>query len=331
YEKLFSFNIQPGKITSYAFLWQQKLDTISNFSKAETGFIHLRKDECSLYFYAKGQFIFSRNIKLASATDISENFDLLTYEINQSLHLFSQQSKKNIDRFYLLSGNKQDATLLSQKLETEVLTAEFSIPEQSNLQKNVEDSTPFAFFSAADLDYSGNLLCITHNDVKNAEKWEIVLKTGIIVGIIFCLLMIGEAAYISKANRFQIQNKGIQSSIALEETISNFSEAVDKLTTEINRPDYQNIVIKIIESIPCNIRISEIKIEADSVQQVNLKGIIKASGHSELQDKLSVFLSGLKKNIKPAATLSIDDINIKDLKSSAIEKFYNFEFSFNLS
>ncbi len=331
YEKLLSFNIQPGKITSYAFLWQQKLNTISNFSQAETGFIHLRKDECSLYFYEKGQFVFSRNIKLVSAADISENFDLLTYEINQSLHLFSQQSKKNIDRFYLLSGNKQDASLLSQKLETEVLTAEFSIPEQPTLQKNVEDSTPFACFNFTDLDHSGNLLCIMHKDVKNAEKWETVLKTGVITGIIFCLLMICEAVYISKAGRFQIQNKDIQSSIALEETISNFSEAVDQLSTEITRPDYQNLIIKVIESLPDNIRISEIKIETDPVQQVNLKGVVKASGHSELQDKLSIFLSGLKKNIKSAATLSIDDINIKDFKSSAIEKFYDFEFSFKLS
>ena len=331
YEKLLSFNIQPGKITSYAFLWQQKLDTISNFSQAETGFIHLRKDECSLYFYAKGQFVFSRNIKLVSAADISENFDLLTYEINQSLHLFSQQSKKDIDRFYLLSGNRQDASLLSQKLETEVLTAEFSIPGQPTLQKNVEDSTPFACFNFTDLDHSGNLLCIMHKDVKSAEKWETVLKTGVITGIIFCLLMICESVYISKAGRFQIPNKDIQSSIALEETISNFSEAVDKLTTEITRPDYQNLIIKMIESLPDNIRISEIKIETDPVQQVNLKGVVKASGHSELQDKLSVFLSGLKKNIKSAANLSIDDINIKDFKSSAIEKFYDFEFRFKLS
>jgi len=314
YEKLLSFSIQPGKITSYAFLWQQKLDTISNFGQTETGFIHIGKDACSLYFYSKGQIIFSRNIKLASAADISKNLDLLTYEINQSLHLFSQQSKKKIDRFYLLSGNKKDASLLSEKLETEVVTANFPVPEQSAPQGDAEDLTPFTFFSAADLDYSGNLLCITHKDVKNAEKWEIVLKTGIIAGIIFCLVMIGEAVYISKASRFQIQNKNIQSSIALKATISNFSEAVDKLTTEITRPDYQNLIIKIIESLPCNILISEIKFETDPVQQVNLKGIVNASDHSELQDKLSVFLSGLKKNIKSAATLSIDDINIKDFK-----------------
>jgi hypothetical protein len=210
----------------------------------------------------------------------------------------------------LLPGNKQDASLLSEKLETKVMTADFSIPEQSAQQGDAEDLTPFTFFSAADLDYSGNLLCITHNDVKNAEKWEIPLKTGIIAGIIFCLLMIGEAVYISKAGRFQIQNKDIQSSIALKKTISNFSEAVDKLTTEITRPDYQNLIIKIIESLPDNIGISEIKFETDSVQQVNLKGIVKASGHSELQDKLSIFLSGLKKNIKPATPLSLDYINI---------------------
>ena len=333
YEKFLSFNIQPGRITSCAFLWQQKLDTILNFSQSETGFIHLCKDECFLYFYSKGRITFSRNIKLAPATDISKNLDLLTYEINQSLHLFSQQSKKNIDRFYLLSENRQDVTLLSQKLETEVMPAEFCIPKQSIPQGNAEDLTPFIFFNVADLDPSGNLLCITHKDVKNAEKWETVLKTGIIAGIIFCLLMVCETVYISKVSRSQVQNNNIQSSRALEETINNFSESVDKLTTEINRPDCQHLIIKIIASIPENIRIRELKIETDPAQQVNLKGVIKASGHSELQDKLSLFLSGLKKNIKPAAALSIDDINIKDFKSSAIEKykFYNFEFSFNLS
>ena len=333
YEKFLSFNIQPGKITSYAFLWQQKLNTISNFGQSETGFIHLGKDECFLYFYSKGKFIFSRNIKLAAATDISKSLNLLTYEINQSLHLFAQQSKKNIDRFYLLSDNRQNVILLSQKLDIEVLAAEFNIPEESVTQGDAGNLTPFTFFNPADFDPFGSLLCITHKDVKSAEKWEIVLKTGVIVGIFFFLLMIGEAVYISKASRFQSQNQETQSSITQEEIINNFSEALDKLSTEFNRADYRNMIIKIIESIPANIRISEIKIETDTVQQVNLKGVVKASDHSELQDILSVFLSGLKKNIKPAAVLSLDDINIKNFKNSIMEKykFYNFKFSFNLS
>ncbi|MBL0716606.1 MAG: hypothetical protein JJV89_01035, partial [Desulfosarcina sp.] len=335
HEKFLLLNIQLGKITSYAFLWQQKLDTIPKFSQSETGFIHLAKDASALYFYSKGRFVFSRNTKLIDDTDISQNFDLLIYEINQSLHLFSQQSKKDIDRFYLLSGNEQDASLLSEKLGTEVLRVDFCIPGQPALQENAEDEIFSTCFKYADLDHSGSLLSIRHQDVKNDEKWGLFLKTGIIAGILFFLLMVCEAVYISKTSRFQIKNKGkeIQPSIAMEKTIGNFSESIDQLTTEINRPDYQNLIIKIIASISGNIRLNDIKIETDTVKQVYLKGVVNASGHFELQNRLSIFLSSLKKKIKSAEALSLDDINIKDFESSAMgkNKFYDFEFSFNLS
>ena len=122
YQQLSQWGLQPQRITAPAFLWESQLkDRIPDFREGGKAFVHLLSNECFLYFFFKGHFLFSRQISLPEfQEDSSEQIDTLTYETNQSLYLFSQKAKAEIDKVYMVAFGHMDPGDLSERLGRDV-------------------------------------------------------------------------------------------------------------------------------------------------------------------------------------------------------------------
>ena len=92
-----------------------------DFHEGGKGLIHPISSECFLYFFSQGHYLFSRNIAIPDPQHgQSDIFSILTYEINQSIYLFSQKAKAEIDQLYLVSSTKGDVLELSTILGRDV-------------------------------------------------------------------------------------------------------------------------------------------------------------------------------------------------------------------
>ena len=150
YHKLNQYDLNPIRITCPALLWERKLiNIIPNFDIGGTCLVHLLSSECFLYFFSRDRFLFSRLITLPDVPKKSDEasseltlksedrFNILTYEINQSLYLFSQKTKSEMGDIYMISSDEENnAQILSNNLGKEVLDLNAIVPDMKGLSKS---------------------------------------------------------------------------------------------------------------------------------------------------------------------------------------------------
>lgn len=327
YNKLAEFNLSPHRITTAAYLWEEKLKkTIPDFHEAGSGLVHLCLSGCYLYFFFQGRFIFSRSITLSDTqTARSERFSSLTYELNQSFYLFSQKAKAEIDRLYLLPCDQKDAQELSDILGRDVIDFS-SLPGGKKLQSTTETDKlgPVSPFNTAELTPSGRYPSISHKLYKKELDWKPVQTAGIIAGLILLLLLGVESFILLKwfySSRVPTPKAGIAAKTDPKQIIDQYNDALDSVLMETNRPFPAKILIKTAESLPDNVWIKEIFVELDPNRSMELNSIIKAKGPDNFKDSLSLFLSGLNKNFQGIQPVQIQDVDFK-IDKSRVEKGY---------
>jgi len=203
YDQLLRWNLHPRRITTPAFLWESKLkDRIPGFHEGGKAFVHILSQECFLYFFFEGHFLFSRQITLPEFQgDSSDQIETLTYETNQSLYLFSQKAKAEVDRVYMASFGHVEAGDLSESLGRE-------IEEVAGLEEElVEGSTTIgqpgllSGLYLPDLSQSQKFLSISHKRIEKEQQWKPVQKVGIAVGFVLLLLLVGESVLLWQWSR----------------------------------------------------------------------------------------------------------------------------------
>ncbi|MEX1350797.1 MAG: hypothetical protein AB1Z31_24020, partial [Desulfobacterales bacterium] len=118
YKTLSRLGLTPQRITSPALIWQSKIrQKMADFEDGGKCFIELLHNIYHLYFFFEGNFLFSRSIPLADLpADSPDNLQAITYELNQSLYLFSQRAKAEVNNLYLLSSETVTVGGLSEAL-----------------------------------------------------------------------------------------------------------------------------------------------------------------------------------------------------------------------
>lgn len=341
YQKLSEFNLNPARISTPALLWEQKLiKTIPDFDIGATCFVHLLSSECLLYFFFQGRFLFSRSITFSdfqkesaeNSSDLSlespNRFSVLTYEINQSLYLFSQKTKFDMVQIYLLSSDTGNAQLLSDNLGREVIDFGAGAPDLEGLQESPGISEylgPVGSFDTVDLSPSKPHLNLTHISLKKMLEWKPVQTIGITVGLILLLLLAMESLFLWKwpwATRNQMAKNISMSGAKQKQLIQKYSEALDLVLAETNRPSPRRVIIDIGRSIPDNTWITDMDIETETNPSVVINGVIRASGADQLKDTLSTLLDNLNRYFQGTRSLSIQDIDFK-VDKIKIERAYN--------
>jgi hypothetical protein len=351
YQKLSEINLNPARISTPALLWEQKLIKIlPDFDIGGTCLVHLLSLECFLYFFFQGRLLFSRSIAIPDfqpepAKNSSElsfeppnHFSVLTYEINQSLYLFSQKTKSDIDKIYLLSSDIGNTQLLSDTLGREVIDFGIHVPALEGLQESPGISEylgSVGSFDTVDLSPSKLHLNLTHSSLKKMLEWKPVQTVGLVVGLILIFLLAMESLFLWKwphASRDQMVKNGSLSGINQKQIIRQYGEALDQILAETDCPSPRKVIINIGRSIPDNTWITDMDIETETNPSVTINGVARVSGADQLKDTFSILLKNLNRYFRGTRSLSIRDIDFKVDKSNVEEASNNFLFTlkFNL-
>ncbi len=328
YNKLSSLGLMPQRVTASVFLCEHEVNKNEpDLHKGGKGIIHLGEFGCFLYFFAQGNFLFERTIMLpdtepgTSESGTSERLNLLSYEITQSLHLFSQKSKAQLSQFYLLSSSQEDMSDISESLGSGVEVKDLSqllIPSDQSDNNLSKEIGPFASFNATDIFSSNKLKDIPQRQQKRELEWKPVQLAGIAIGM-FLLLIIGlESGYIwhrLSTVKQQIRSNRSMTDFEVTEKIQQYNESLDLLLEETTPHTPSRIITNMIAALPDNYQPTEIEIEAEQNPSLKFSGSAEVKDVDSFKKSLSVLVSNINKQIPVQQEMGLQDVKFKTGKN----------------
>ncbi|MBA3036259.1 MAG: hypothetical protein FP814_07170 [Desulfobacterium sp.] len=312
YNHLKDADMRPDYITTPAFIWQHKLGKLVDDSSAENFcLIHVLPDESYLYFFANGNFIFSRSIMLPGSGETgSGKLDVLAFEISQSLRLFSQKAKSEVNKFFFVSSTQIKETELSDRLGKDIVRIEIDSKEGLEAKKEDFMPAPLSAFSLSDIDHK-MVPTISHRLVVMEKAWHSVTRAGIITGALLVFLLGFESFYLnflsgsySKSQMAALSN----SMMTNRQVIEKHNETIDLITNEMQRPDPASILGGIALSLPGSVAMEELTFNLESPFQAIISGRVKTNNPGGIKPDLSAMVEGLTRNLKLSKPAVIGDI-----------------------
>ena len=322
YEYIFS-NLSLYKITTPAFLWQCKLAKyVKDIAKGQKLFVHIYNNEAYICFFLNGLFLFSRTIKIFETEE--DYIGQLANEILHSLRLFSQKTKKEVEKIYLISKEKKDKDRLSLLLDLDIEQisddkVKLSLPAPEYIDK----LGSIAFMNELDLSNTAKFLYISHREEKLLKEWSFFQGAGIITGIVLFVMMLVETLFLLYMSPSQYKEKP-----GLSVNIENYIKAADEIIFNKQKLKHHLLILKVINSLVRNVFLKKIKIKSDPIMHMQVQGYILASDISSFKDILFKFISNLKNNIPCIQQeLSLEDVDVKKINKGR----YEFEFKIELA
>ena len=315
YEMLAQWNLSPRRITTPAFLWESRLkEEIPGFHQGGKAFVHTVSNECFLYFFFQGHFLFSRQIALPDGQeDPSAQLETLIYETNQSLYLFSQKARAEIDRVYMASFGYVDAGELAEGLGRDVE----DIPglQEALTKETMTIGLPglLSGFCLPDLSRFQKFMSITQRQIEKEQEWKPVQKVGIAVGLILLLLLSGESLLLWKWSRpVELgagQGKGADRMESVQ-ALRQYNEALDLFLKESQRPSASKTIINLARALPEDVWIKEMVVEIEPNPGVGLNGSVTADKPGQFREALSELLENLNNHFEGTRSLGLQDIDL---------------------
>ena len=365
YEKLCSLNLPPHRITSPAFIWKHRLqDEVPNFKEGGKCLIHLLPEICFLYFFFEGNFTFSRTITLANLKidssetnfdssemnlkmdssetnfdssemnlkmDSSENFEAVNYELNQSLYLFSQQTKTEIEEFFIISSGMETPKDLSGILGKDLQDLNYLKDRLKDRFFRVDNlSEPTRDLITSDLLSQKDFLSLTHRKLKNELDWKPIQRAGIFMGLLLLLFFSLESVFLYRLhNKIQFLNRNaVHSTTAIDhQKIEQYNEALNVLLNVAEEPSLSDSLVKIAKSLPHHIYLQEFILDTDLNRGMHIKCFMKSLGADHLKESLASLISKLNENLKLNQAIRLQDV---DFEFDKMNQRYLIEFSLEL-
>jgi hypothetical protein len=321
YNTLSRLGLTPQRITSPALIWQSKIrQKMPDFEDGGKCFIELLHNIYHLYFFFEGNFLFSRSIPLADLpADSPDNLQAITYELNQSLYLFSQRAKAEVNNIYLLSSDNVTIGGLSEALGREIndLSSLFSEPRGTHTSN--EPTDPVKGLVLSHYLSKSQFLFVSHKKLKKELEWRPVQFAGIAIALLLCFLLGMESIFLHKwyhKNQISgIHGEGIDAG-KTKRKIRQYNEALDTLIEDAERRRPKNVIDKLARSLPLQIRMQEIFLKTGTAPELEFKGTAKVLGSELLKGSLSVLITNLNQNLHPRKPLTIPDIDIESDKNN---------------
>ncbi len=313
FERLSGWGLAPSRITAAALLWGKRLEQeAEGFKDGGKAFVCVAGQFCFLYFFMEGRFLFSRQINLTGLeAGSTEHLEALAYEINQSIYLFSQKAKIEIDRLYLSAPGELDAPALGEKVGRPVEV--FSEPGDSEV-----DKSGLLGASGLSTDLFSESLCspdkcpgLAHRLMEQEERWRPVQKVGLVVGVLLLLVLAGEGLVLWKWSK-PVRTPGSHPSSKQMEAVQalrRYSEALDLFLAERRRPPVGETIVNVARSLPEAVWIRRMEIETEEQPQVALAGTVRAARHDEFARVLAGLLRNLKRYFRGSRSLALKDID----------------------
>jgi len=328
YRFLIQNDIRPLRISSPALLWNERLrKRVDNFNQIGTGLIFLSDSRCSLYFYFRGNFLFSRSISLPLFRgDDAPQFEIITYEMNQSIYHFSQRTKTDLERIYLYSVRDIDTNQLSELLgrEVQILPAG---PERRASVINRDAIIPVS--DPSEILESRKLPGVSDREAVNEFERKKIQLIGIIIGLVLLIILGLEFSFLTGVR----DREALYLSASPEDpaqTITQYNEALDVLLNRAGDRDPVDIVGRLTASLPENILVESITATIDPSPEISMAGTIKASGADDFSNSLRSFIEKVNIDIVSRNPLSMNDVDIEVKGGSPEGGYQTYHISFTL-
>jgi len=313
YNVLKRLHHQPRRITSPALVWEERLRLADgDFGRLGTLLIHHTGNECQLYFYHQGHYLFSRSVMVGDAAD---GIDALAFEINQSLYMFSQKAKNELDRVYAVCDDTRCQARLSYTLGREVVDLSSltdcrfkgeEIPGLEPLNDLLQWSRAHrnaAFFS------------IIQRQVKRALEWRPVQLSGIILGLILLLCLAAENLFLhAMRNEENRDHRAIEISMAdtgSGRMLSEQAGALDQVLAMATRDMRIDAVYHLPGRLPDPVKLKELDLDLASPTTLKLAAMVQARDVRELTTLLTRVVTQIKATFENVETFSLNDIDIR--------------------
>lgn len=313
YAALRHLNHVPRQITSPAFLWEEHLrHKDDEFNQQGILLVHHAGQECHLYFYHNGIYQFSRIVSLPDSDDAVE---ALGFEINQSLYMFSQKAKSDLDRIYMLCDTPQCREKLGDMVGREIIdlksfahvgTDFANIPEMGTLGgllQNFQSNGHAKFFG------------VMHRKVQQAMEWKPVQWAGICIGLVLLTgisceqLLLDKMLKKARGNYQVLQQQVLEGGSTLE--LSEYSSTLEQVLSMAKKSNQAYIAHGIPAAFPDGTELRELEYRFDYPPTVNVTARVLSRNADELQVKLSRLIIQINEKLISASDISLNDIDIR--------------------
>ncbi len=312
YNNLKDAGMRPERITVPAFIWQHKICKLFEEASSENiCLIHALPEECYLYFFVNGNYLFSRSIMLPGSEEAgSEKLNILAFEISQSLRLFSQKAKSEVNRFFLVSSAKMKESDLSEKIGKNIIRLDNDRKEIIEATEEDFMPAPLSVFSLSDIDQK-TAPAISHRLVMTEKAWHSVIRTGIITGALLVFLLGLETFYLNYiSGGYSSPGKAALSNdmTTRRQVIGKCNDILDLIINEKQRPDPASILGGIAVSLPKSIAPEELTFNLESPYQVVINGRVRTDDPSGIRPDLLAMVESLSRNLRLSKPAAIGDI-----------------------
>ncbi|MGD8844650.1 MAG: hypothetical protein PVI54_04025 [Desulfobacteraceae bacterium] len=338
YEALGRLNHTPQHITAPAFLWEDALQQAADdFGRQGTLLVHLTGQQCQLYFYYQGIYQFSRSVMVADAHD---GLDALAYEINQSLYMFSQTAKSELDCIYMLCESDQSREKLAEVLGREVIDLKPLIDHGACKTLVIPQLAILSgWLKISRLHSKAKFFSVMHRQVKRALDWQPVQRVGIAMGIVLLLGLAGEHFVLRKMyDEARNEYRGLQRRAMIDASGAGLSEYPDTLEQVLGRAR-RSLLVDAVHRMPAGfpdqVQLNKLELAADTgaLPSLTVAALVQARNADELQSVLKQLMVELNGRFHSAQTLTLNDFDIRLNRSGGGRKpnHYQIEFALELT
>jgi hypothetical protein len=293
--------LAPRWITTPALLWEERFNRqVPEFESQAALVIHLQRHEGFLYFYHQGDFLFSREVTLPES---SERIDALLFEINQSIYLFSQKAKSDLQAVYLIGDEAGFRERLSDFQGRPVhmasgISAGKALPRELAALDGLLD--PDAVLTPTEAH------CITHRRIEQQVKWRPVQWAGMLVAGI---LLAGFAAEHQWLEERAEEEMAVRSRMRQQQAMSlaDYDAAVVELTDDLSRPSPAHLIFNVVASLPEGASVFELKVDADAAR-LDLSATVRAESLERFRQQLRILIGNLNRRLRPANPITMEDV-----------------------
>jgi hypothetical protein len=313
FEVLRRLNQTPQRITSPAFLWEERLQVnIDDFERIGMLLIHISGREGHLYFYYNGNYQFSRSVMLSDAAD---SLDALGFEINQSLYLFSQKAKRDLDRMGLICDAPDCQARLMETLGREVIDLTCLAAQWPEIAAIAEMKPLNGLLHLSQMNKGASFFSVIHRQLKRTMQWWPVQLTGMIVGLILLLCLIGENFMLrNMLHKETLQYRSIQQLMATDNpgtVLTEHTAILDQVLDRAARSSLVDTVFRFPHDFPTQIHLRELDLALESTPSLKLTAMVQARNPEELTVVLNRLIARIKAVFKGAQAFSFNDIDIR--------------------
>ncbi len=325
YEALGKANLRPRWITTAALLWEEHCKLrVSGFETQAALLIHLQTHEAFLYFYFHGDFLFSRTVTLPES---AERFDALIFEINQSIYLFSQKAKSDLNQVYLVGDEVGFQQRLSDFLGRPVqniggLSRMSALPRDlAHLDRLLDSKSVSA---------PGEAYSVTHSRIQQEVKWRPVQWAGVLIPALLLLFFAAEYRWLDGRLQDEIVARS-QLRRQQPTTLAEYDAALAELTDDAKRISSAHMIFKIVSSLPEDVLLNEFKMDSDA-SRLDLAATVFADTVDRFRHRLKVLIENMNRRLKLEPPITVEDMifNLEQIQSHHAKAHYKIAWKINL-